>query len=242
MARFLSSMAGRAAGMRKALFTNGPGIKTLASAGVGCVALQLNFGTHARRALAHSRTETEELETTFSYDGWQMDAELAEKRDIECPQNPVAMEAILDTMLRKQQVHDGDRSHSIIRKLDALTPSLSYAGWEADARKLEWPEANSPESGIGLRLLAGIYLGFGVGMREADVDFALAAMRLKQTKHEIATESSDAKQRRLNDIVNRGLERKQKGCDAPGVSVGSWVYYYYPLLVPCAVASIWVLA
>ena len=113
-------------------------------------------------------------------------------------------------MLRKQQVHDGDRSHPIIRKLDALTPSLSYAGWEDDARKIEWPEANSPESGIGLRLLAGIYLGFGVGMREADVDFALAAMRLKQTKHEIATESSDAKQRRLNDIVNRGLERKQK--------------------------------
>ena len=69
-------------------------------------------------------------------------------------------------------------------------------------------------------MLAGIYIGFGVGMREADVDFALAAMRLKQTKHEIATESSDAKQRRLNDVVNRGLQRKQKGCDVgPGVSV-----------------------
>ena len=42
-----------------------------------------------------------------------------------------------------------------------------------------------------------------------DVDFALEKMRIKQTQHEIATESSDAKQRRLNDIVNRGLERQK---------------------------------
>lgn len=49
-------------------------------------------------------------------------------------------------MLRKQQVHDGDRSHPIIRKLDALTPTLSYAGWEDDARKIEWPEAKSLDS------------------------------------------------------------------------------------------------
>ena len=35
----------------------------------------------------------------------------------------------------------------------------------------------------------------------------LALMRLKQEKHEIATERSDAKQRRLNDDVNRGLEQ-----------------------------------
>ena len=49
-------------------------------------------------------------------------------------------------MLRKQQVHDGDRSHPIIRKLNALTPTLSYAGWEDDARKIEWPEAKSLDS------------------------------------------------------------------------------------------------
>ena len=185
----------------------------LASVGVGCIGLQLNFGTHARRALTQSRTEPKKRETTFSYDGWQMDAELAEERDIEYPKNPEAMWAILDTMLRKQQVHDGDRSHPIIRKLDALTPTLSYAGWEDDARKIEWPEAESTESitesRFGLRLL----VGSGVGMREVDLDFALKKMRLKQTKHEIATESSDAKQRRLNDMVNRGLERKQKGAE-----------------------------
>ena len=212
MARFFSSIASKAAGMRKALFTNGPGIGTLASAGVGCVALQMNFGTHARRALTQSRTEPKKCETTFSYDGWQMDAEFAEERDIEYPDNPEAMGAILDTMLRKQQVHNGDRSHPIIRKLDAVTPTLSYAGWEIDARKIEWPEAKSPESQYErtqLRFIVLSRIGGGVGMRERDVDFALERMRTKQIQHEIATESSDAKQRRLNDIVNRGLERQK---------------------------------
>ena len=50
-------------------------------------------------------------------------------------------------------------------------------------------------------------------MRERDVDFALdelEKMRIKQIQYEIATESSDAKQRRLNDIVNRGLDRNKK--------------------------------
>ena len=52
MARFIGRMAGRLASTRTALC---PGIGTLAaSVGVGCVALQLNFGTHA---LTHSRTE-----------------------------------------------------------------------------------------------------------------------------------------------------------------------------------------
>ena len=119
----------------------------LASVGVGCIGLQLNFGTHARRALTQSRTEPKKLETTFSYDGWQLDAELAEERHIKYPQNPTRFVSdVPDTMLSKQQVHDGDRSHPIIRKLDALTPTLSYAGWEDDARKIEWPEAKSLDS------------------------------------------------------------------------------------------------
>ena len=56
--------------MRKALFTNGleSDIGTLASAGVlGCIALQMNFGTHARRAITQSRTEPKKFETTISY-------------------------------------------------------------------------------------------------------------------------------------------------------------------------------
>ena len=155
---------------------------------------------------------------TFSYDGWQMDAEFAEERDIEYPERHAAMGAILGTMLRKQQVHDGDRSHPIIRKLDALTPTLSYAGWEDDARRIEWPESKSPESQATPRT--------GMGMRKADVDFRLAKMRAKQTEHEIATESSDAKQRRLNDIVNRALKREQMcaaldTCAWVGLAVGT---------------------
>ena len=55
-------MAGRLAGTRKALC---PGIGTLAaSVGVGCVALQLNFGTHA---LTQSRTEPKKLDTTTMF-------------------------------------------------------------------------------------------------------------------------------------------------------------------------------
>ena len=250
MARFFGSMAGRAAGMRKALFTNGPGIKTLASAGVGCVGLQLKFGT---RALTQPRTEPKELETKFSYDGWQMDAELAEKCDKELINDPffgpflakVDLWAVLDTMHRKQQVHDGDRSHPFIRKLDALTPTLSYAGWEDDAKKMEWPNAfrrfdlfTHPNVrwatfdpfwsrlGNALRGKQGSYFSWsstfwmiplklcytprGVAyllVEHVDLDTALARMRLEQAKHEIHTESSDAKQRRLNDNVVR-LERK----------------------------------
>ena len=160
--------------MRMALFTNGPGIGTLASAGLGCVALQLNFGTHARRALTQSSTEPEKFKTTFSYDGWQVDAELAEEYHISS-EYPLFVSAILDTMLRKQQVHDGDRSHPFIRKLDALTPTLSYAGWEADARKLEWPEANSRSYDVVSSLWKC--------SSEEKFDSELEVMRLKQAKH-----------------------------------------------------------
>merc|ERR1711935_780094 len=211
MARFFGSMAGRAAGMRKALFTNGPGIKTLASAGVGCVGLQLNFGTHA---LAQSRTEPKELKTRFSYDGWKRDAEIAEERDIKYPEHPICAWAILDTMLRKQQVHDGDRSHPFIRKLDALTPTLSYAGWEGDARNIEWPRATWALDALALDtnihlMFISMFISRFISMwliyemNKKDVDSALALMRRKQAQHDTATESSDAKQRRLNDIVIR---------------------------------------
>ena len=189
-----------------ALFTNGPGIGTLASAGVGCVALQLNFGTHARRALTQSSTEPEKFETTFSYDGWQVDAEHAEEMPF-----PQLVSAILDTMLRKQQVHDGDRSHPFIRKLDALTPTLSYAGWEADARKLEWPEANSDT--VYTHALCGM------GMRGDEFDTELEWMRQKQVAHVKdrqnnyvpGSDRSHANLRRLDDMVNRLELNRKKG-------------------------------
>merc|ERR1712008_289303 len=112
----------------------------------------------------------DKLKAAVDYDGWQTDAKLAEKRQINRSERTVS--AILDTMLRKQQVHDGDRSHPFIRKLDALTPSLSYPGWKDDARRIEWPKANWGD------------LSFqGVGMREDEVDQELETMRRKQAKH-----------------------------------------------------------
>merc|ERR1719424_1982666 len=189
-----------------ALFTNGPGIGTLASAGLGCVALQLNFGTHARRALTQSSTEPEKFETTFSYDGWNVDAEHAE----EC-EHPQVVSRILDTMLRKQQVHDGDRSHPFIRKLDALTPTLSYAGWEADARKLEWPETTSRDSVYTLSSRR-------MGMRGGEFDSELELMRRKQGTHVkkqnnyvLGSDRSHANLRRLDDMVNRLELNRKKG-------------------------------
>ena len=198
--------------MRKALFTNGPVIGTMASAGVGCIALQMNFdSTHARRALTQSVTTSKKLETTFSYDGWQMDAELANKcrtTYLEIESERLSMSGILSIMLRKQQVHNGDRSHPSILKLDALTPTLSYAGWEVDAFKIEWPQA--PEA----KTWGFKPLSCWDGWREEDVDLILALMRHKQERHESTTESRDAKQRRLNDVVNRGLEQMRDHANA----------------------------
>ena len=147
--------------MRKALFTNGSGIKTLASAGVGCVGLQFNSGT---RALTLSRAAPKGLETEFSYDGWHHDADEAEKYYVR-----FGDPAMLGSMRRKQQLHSGDRSHPLIRKLDALTPTLSYDGWEKDARIIEWP-------GAGDGILEGL------SMTESDVDKLLARMRRKQAE------------------------------------------------------------
>ena len=217
--------------MRKALFTNGPGIKTLASAGVGCVGLQLNFGT---RALTQSRTEPKELDTKFSYDGWQMDAELAEECDQDIINYPyfakVRLWAILDTMHRKQQVHDGDRSHPFILKLDALTPTLSYTGWEYDAKTMEWPNAfrrfdpfwsrldntirgkqgssfswSSTFWMIPLRLC---YTPRGVAylLVENDLDSALARMRLEQAEHDARMRLEQAK----HEIHTESSDAKQR--------------------------------
>ena len=45
MAAFVGRMASRGIGLGKALFTTGPGLATLATAGVGHIALQSEFGT-----------------------------------------------------------------------------------------------------------------------------------------------------------------------------------------------------
>ena len=79
---------------------------------------------------------------------------------------------MLNTMRRKQQLDSGDRSHPFIRKLDALTPTLTYSGWKDDARIIEWPVD-------GLQTP----VGEGLWMDEADVDKVLGRMRRKQAQH-----------------------------------------------------------
>ena len=111
-----------------------------------------------------SRKQWNELEMIFSYDGWGRDADQAEEEHARYGQ----ASAILDSMRRKQQLHSGDRSHPFIRKLDALTPTLSYDGWEEDARMIECAGGN------------GVFEG--LGMDEKGVDRLLARMRRKQAE------------------------------------------------------------
>jgi hypothetical protein len=66
----------------------------------------------------------------LSYEGWQRDVKDAER--LHCENSCCLGVRALDNMRRKQEVHDGDRSHVTIRELDAFTPSLFYSGWESD--------------------------------------------------------------------------------------------------------------
>jgi len=131
-----------------------------------------------------SRKEWNELEVIFSYEGWRRDAEEAEEKHARYGRGA---SQILDSMRRKQQLHSGDRSHPFIRKLDALTPTLSYDGWKKDARIIEWP--------------AGKHVFEGLGMTESDVDRVLARMRRKQA--ECDGDRSHKDLRELDELVAR---------------------------------------
>ena len=86
-----------------------------------------------------------QLVPAASYKDWQNDADAIERMHID---HPSLVPAALRTMRRKQQLHTGDRSHRYIRKLDALTPTLTYSGCEEDARELEWPQPKSVHCGV----------------------------------------------------------------------------------------------
>ena len=128
-----------------------------------------------------SRKERDELEMVCSYDGWRGDAKLAEEMH---KKHPVLVPDILGTMRRKQQVHSGDRSHPHIRRLDALMPTLSYNGWEDDARKIEWPR-NREE----LRFC------------EHTVEQMFERMGTKQAEHDGVRDHKNL--RELDDLVSR---------------------------------------
>ena len=109
-----------------------------------------------------------QLMPAMSYKGWRDDADAIERMHIECPEE---VPGALRTMRRKQQLHDGDRSHRYIQKLDALTPTLTYPGWEKDARAIEWPQA--PQG-------CSIFFGGPLGDRNHRFDYKLESMRSKQ--------------------------------------------------------------
>ena len=105
---------------------------------------------------------------------------------------------MLASMRRKQQLHGGDRSHPFIRKLDALTPTLSYDGWKVDARIIEWPGGDS--------------IFEGLSMDEDGVDDVLARMRRKQA--ECGGDRSHKDLRELDELV----ARLARGMQVPSAS------------------------
>ena len=134
-----------------------------------------------------SRNEQNALATIYSYEGWRHDAELAEtmhRKAFDCFLDTRTAK-ILDTMRRKQQVHNGDRSHEYIRKLDALTPTLSYSGWQDDARCIEWP--------------TDYYRGGCYTPSQVEAQFEL--MRKKQAEHD--GDRSHKHLRELDELVAR---------------------------------------
>jgi hypothetical protein len=71
---------------------------------------------------------------TFNYEGWREDFKNAEHFYIHHQQ--ASFDSILSRMKKKQKLyHDGDRSHSQLRALDAVT--FNYEGWQEDFKKAE---------------------------------------------------------------------------------------------------------
>ncbi|KAL7472297.1 hypothetical protein ACHAXS_012637 [Conticribra weissflogii] len=76
------------------------------------------------------------LKLKFTYPGWRNDYLAIQGLDL----TSLNAKDDLDRMIRminKQRLFDGDRSHSQIVKLDLLSKSLSYRGWEDDVKKAE---------------------------------------------------------------------------------------------------------
>jgi len=166
---------------------------------------------HVDRVLASMRTKQanrdgdrshpelrklDKLKAALSYEGWRLDAEQVEDVHASFPGSGM-VSLMLDTMRRKQQLHSGDRSHPFIRKLDKLTPMLSYHGWEKDAREIEWPGAE--------HAYASIYPALCID--EVHVDRVLASMRTKQANRD--GDRSHPELRELDDLVARLAKQMQ---------------------------------
>jgi len=76
---------------------------------------------------------------TWSYPGWQKDKEFAEKSHF---YHTGAFESDIMKMRKKQEMHNGNRSHPNLQALDAL--HLTYPGWQNDRAKAEWTHCEYP--------------------------------------------------------------------------------------------------
>ena len=75
-----------------------------------------------------------ELVPLLTYAGWESDVRDVEKKwTIRSP----FIQQELDTMRRKQCLHEGDRSDAALQVLDDVKQGLTYAGWERDVLSVE---------------------------------------------------------------------------------------------------------
>ena len=68
---------------------------------------------------------------TFTYDGWELDKEEAERLFVRSISLSACLQAAtekLEGMKNKQKLHQGDRSHPQLKALDSL--KCTYEGWE----------------------------------------------------------------------------------------------------------------
>jgi hypothetical protein len=74
----------------------------------------------------------------LSYPGWKEDVAKVESHNWNHGGDSTFdnIDTATGNIRRKQQAHSGDRSHPVTRALDALAPTLSYQGWQADVAKV----------------------------------------------------------------------------------------------------------
>merc|ERR1740139_82534 len=70
----------------------------------------------------------------LTYAGWESDVLSVEKQ---WTIRSSFIQQELETMRRKQCLHEGDRSDAVLQVLDAVKQGLTYAGWESDVLSVE---------------------------------------------------------------------------------------------------------
>ena len=120
-----------------------------------------------------------ELAPLMTYDGWEGDVGYVERRWAN--DGHVDIQSEVGRMLRKQCLHEGDRSDAALQMLDDAKQGLTYPGWEEDVGYVE--------------------TGWVIG-GHVDIPEKVGRMRRKQCLHE--GDRSDAALQVL-DGVKQGL-------------------------------------